>query len=86
MKIVDAAKLTDITRIIFLTVMLAYMALLFIRFIKVYLSVVMMSVISFSAIFYCYNARKRVVNRIVHDCKNAVHRTNPDSRAGLSGK
>ncbi len=72
MKIVDAAKLTDITRIIFLTVMLAYMALLFIRFIKVYLSVVMASVISLSTIFYCYNVRKRVVNRIVHDRKSAV--------------
>ena len=72
MKIVDAAKLTDITRIISLTVMLAYMALLFIRFIKIYLSIVLISVISVSTIFYYYNARKRVVNRVVHDCKNAT--------------
>ncbi len=72
MKIVDAAKLTDITRIIFLTVMHAYMALLFIRFIKVYLAVVRMSVISFSTIFYCSNARKRLVNRTVHDRKRAA--------------
>ncbi|MBC8988178.1 hypothetical protein H9X96_20685 [Pedobacter sp. N36a] len=87
MKIVDAAKIMDIARIISLTVILAYMALLFIRFMSFYLSGRMWSInISIQTIFNCPYARKRVVNRIVHDCKNAVHRTIPDSRAGLSGK
>lgn len=72
MKMLDAAKLTDIAKVISLTVMLAYMALLFIRFIKVYLSVGSMFIISLSTIFYGCNARKRVFNRIVHDRKSAL--------------
>lgn len=80
MKIVNAAKLLDIARIISICVMLAYRALLFIRFIKVYLSVGLMSVISLPTIFYCSNARKRVVNTTVHDHRNSIFRTNPDSR------
>lgn len=72
MKIVDAVKIQDIPRIISLSVMLAYMAVLFIRFIKVYLSVVIVYVLSLTTVLYCYRVRKRVVNRIVHDRKSAV--------------
>jgi len=87
MKILDAAKVIDIARIISLAVMLAYMAVLFIRFMRLYLSGRIWYInISIQTIFNCPYARKRVVNRIVHDHKNSVHRTNPDSRAGLSGK
>jgi hypothetical protein len=87
MKIVDAAKIMDIARMISLAVMLAYMAMLFIRFMSFYLSGRIWYInISIQTIFNCPYARKRVVNRVVHNCKHAVHRTNPDSRAGLSGK
>lgn len=81
MKIVDAAKIMDIARLISLTAMLAYMAVLFIRFMRFYLSGQIWYInISIQTILNCPYARKRVVNRIVHDHKNSVHRTNPDSR------
>lgn len=87
MKIVDAARITDIARIISLTLMLAYMALLFIRFMVFYLSgLIWYTNISGWTVFNCPYARKRNSNRIVHDHKNSVFRKNPDSRAGLSGK
>jgi hypothetical protein len=73
MKVLDAAKLTDITKMLSLSVMLTYTVWLFIHFIKTYLSVV----IGFKTIFLqivigCPNARKRVVNRVVHDFKDAI--------------
>ncbi|MBE9597853.1 hypothetical protein [Pedobacter sp. MC2016-24] len=80
MKIVDAAKMIDIARIISLMAMLAYMVLLFIRFMNFYLSGRWYINISIQTIFKCPYARKRVANRVIHDHKNAVHRTNPDSR------
>ena len=81
MKIVDAAKIVDIARITSLAVMLAYMAVLLIRFMSFYLSGRIWYInISIQTIFNCPYARKKVVNRVIHDCKNAVHRTNPDSR------
>ena len=86
MKIVDAAKIMDIARIVSFAVMLACMALLFIRFMNFYLSAcVHYLIVQRGAIFDCPYARKRVVNRIVHDHKNSVFTENPDSRAGLSG-
>ena len=73
MKILDAAKLTDITRIVSLSVMLAYTVLLFIRFIKAYLSVAIgFMTIFLRTVFGCPYARKRVTNRVVHDFKDAI--------------
>ncbi|CAM4253175.1 hypothetical protein SAMN06265348_10816 [Pedobacter westerhofensis] len=81
MKIVDAAKIIDIARIISLAAMLAYMAALFIRFMLCYLSAfVHYLIVHLETIFNCPYARKRVVNRIVHDHNNSIFRTNPDSR------
>lgn len=80
MKIVDAAKITDIARIVSFAVTLAYMAVLFIRFMNFYLSGKIWYInISIQAIFNCRYARKRIQNRVIHDCKHAVHRTSPDS-------
>ncbi|MBT2560085.1 hypothetical protein J7E50_02470 [Pedobacter sp. ISL-68] len=73
MKIVDAAKITDIARIISLAVMLAYLALLFIRFMSSYLpNRIWYTTISMRTGFNCPYARKRTRNRIAHDRKFAL--------------
>lgn len=86
MKIVDTAKITDMARIISFVTMLAYAALLFIRFISGYLSCCVEYIfIHLETIFNCAYARKRVINKVVHDRKYTVFAGNPDSGQGYPG-
>lgn len=87
MKTVDTAKMRDIARFISFKVMYAYMAALLIRFMRFYLSERLSCIYrSILTTFNCPNVRKRIQNKVVHDCKDTVHRRSPDSRPGLSGK
>ncbi len=89
MKVLDAAITMDIARVISFTAMLAYTVLvLLIRFINFCLSANTgyMPITMQTAFNYAY-ARKRVVNRTIHDRKNAVFAISLDSQhsQGLSG-
>jgi hypothetical protein len=81
MKMLSAAELIDIAGILSLIAMLAYMAVLVLRFIRKYMEVnERHSAVYDQPGFNCPYARKRVVNPIVHNRKHAVFAVNPDGR------
>lgn len=73
MKTLDAAKIMDIAEKLISMLMLAYAALLFIRFIRSYMGVcIYYFTIYIQPLFKCAYARKRVVHRVAHQCKDAL--------------
>jgi hypothetical protein len=81
MKMLSAAELIDIAGILSLIAMLAYMAVLVLRFIRKYIKVKEQHYAVYDQPgFNCPYARKRVVNSIVHNRKHAVFLINPDGR------
>lgn len=87
MKTLDAAKLTDIAGRYFRRAMLAFVAMLCIRFIRRYVDGwVRYKILYMQTGFNCAYAQKRVGNKVVHDRKYAIFPGNPNSRAGLFGK
>ena len=86
MKPFDAATITDMAEAFASKTMLAVMAMLCIRFIRAYMAAsVWFYTLSVAPFFICACARKRIVNRVTHQCKFAVFAINPNSRAGLFG-
>lgn len=88
MKMFDAAQITDMMGILILLSLLAAIAMAVIRFFRSYgkpagqHSIKLAPVLPYFSYPY---ARKRVVNRIVHDCKHTVFPGNPDSVQGYPG-
>lgn len=80
MKTLDTAKLINIAQLIFLTVMLAYLAMLFIRFIIgcIMLRIWFCASYLWSVFNDCY-AWKRVGHRVIHDRKFALFTGRPFS-------
>jgi hypothetical protein len=86
MKTLDAVKIMDIAGTLIPLAMLAAIAILAIRFIRTYMGICIdCFTIYMQPFFMCAYARKRVVNRIIHDCKNAVFPINPDNGRGYPG-
>lgn len=86
MKTLDAVKTMNIARTLIPVAMLAAIAILTIRFIRMYMvACIDYFTIYIQPLFKCAYARKRVLNRIAHDCKNAVFPINPDSGLGYPG-
>jgi hypothetical protein len=87
MRTLETVRIIDIAGTLIPLSLLAAIATLTIDFVRGYLGVrtdyITISVFPF---FISTYARKRVVNKIVHDCKHNLFPINPDSRAGLSGK
>lgn len=89
MKMFDVAQIMDMIGILILLSLLAAVAIAVVRFFRSYGKLAGQHSIKLAPVlpyFTCPYVRKRVVNRVVHDCKHTVFPRNPDSRAGLSGK
>lgn len=81
MKTLDTAKLTDIVQLISLAVMLAYLAVLFIRFIIGCIMLRIWFCTSYlRGVFYDCFARRWAGNRVVHNRKYAVFTGRPLTR------
>ena len=86
MKTLDAAKTRNMAEVLASKIMLAVMASLCIRFICAYLiASVWFQIIPVASILTFTCARKRIINRNIHDRKFALFTKNPNSRAGLFG-
>lgn len=73
MKTIDAAKIMDIAEKLISMLMLAYAALLFIRFIRTSMRMCIYYFTKYIQPFFkCAYARKRVVKPIIHECKDAL--------------
>jgi len=85
MNTLSTAKLIDITSNLYLKVMLAAMALLHNRIIRFYglMMVRVMTIADFCIFAY---ARKRVINRVIHDRKNAIFTIFPNDISLSFGK
>lgn len=87
MERLNTAELMDIAGIFCLIAMLAYVAVLLLRFIRKYIEVTEQHyAVYVQPDYYCPYARKRIAKRVVHDCKFAVFPINPAGRAELAGK
>ena len=82
---IDTAQIMDRIGKLDLLSMLAAIVKAVIRFFRSYMEEEIQHYIVLSQVrpyFKCLKARKSVVNRIVHDCRDTVFPRNPDSRCG----
>ena len=86
---IDAAQIMDMIGKLIPLSLLAGIAMAVIHFFRSYMEVCVQYYIVLMQIrpfLICSYARKRVVIRVVHDCRDTVFPRNPDSHGGLSGK
>jgi|GEM_PF-1946937 len=88
MNTLDTAEWMDIAGIVILIAILAYMAVLIVLFIRRYKRKVSEREADafIQADFNCPYARKRVMNRIIHNRKHALFAGNPEAMQGYLGQ